>query len=253
MSDVAKPGADGKEPTSTGGTEGQPNPSQDPAKTPAEPTVELSDEQKAYLKGIGVDDVNSFESIQKLIDTSIKQKSSVSKTSRELEELRVRLTTQGKPIEVELEEEPTPKPEPQAATPPAAGTVGETSNGVSDNDLFDLTRMFNEFPELADQAQDGRIFAELRQLGYFGTEGIRKKEIYEHLAGKNAEAKELRELREFKAKHSTPNPESGPQYDPSVGLNLKGEMTGEVARQIIMQGNKHERFDEARQFLQSKL
>lgn len=246
MSDVAKPG-----------TEGQPSApaSQDAPATPpasAEPTVELSDDQKAYLKGIGIEDVTSPEAIQKILDTSIKQKSSVSKTSRELEELKARLASQGQPTDVAPEEEPETPPV-ESTTQGGGDTPPTASNGVSDNDLFDLSRMFNEFPEIADEAQDGRIFGELRQLGYFGTKGINKQAIYNHLHAKNAQAKELRELREFKNSHSKPDPSANPSPSANLGVNLNGEMNREVARAIILKGPQADRYDEARQFLQKNL
>lgn len=251
MSDVAKPG-NGDAPTVPAS---QDTPATPPA--PAEPTVALSDEQKAYLKGIGIEDLNSPEAIQKIIDTSIKQKSSVSKSSRELEELKARLSTQGKPTDVQIEdeEEDTPPATPPVTATPSAGTdtPAAASNGVSDNDLFDLSRMFNEFPELADEAQDGRIFGELRQLGYFGTSGINKQAIYNHLSTKNAQAKELRELREFKEKHSKPDPSSNPQPSQQLGVNLNGEMNRDVARAIVLSGPQTSRYQEAREFLQKNL
>ena len=252
MSDVAKPGT-GEQPSVPA--------SQDTPATPpatAEPTVVLSEDQKAYLKGIGIEDVTSTEAIQKIIDTSIKQKSSVSKSSRELEELKARLASQGKPIDTNLDDHDggtPPAADPQPSTTPPAGsdTPAAASNGVSDNDLFDLSRMFNEFPELADEAQDGRIFGELRNLGYFGTAGINKQAIYNHLSAKNAQAKELRELREFKEKYSKPDPSSNPQPSQSVGVNLNGEMDKDVARAIILSGPQSQRYNEARQFLQKNL
>ena len=250
MSDVAKPGKEGQ----PSAPASQDAPATPPA--PAEPTVELSDEQKAYLKGIGIEDVTSPEAIQKILDTSIKQKSSVSKSSREIEELKARLASQGKSTDVELddEEEDTPPAQSPSATPPSGSDTPPTaSNGVSDNDLFDLTRMFSEFPELADEAQDGRIFGELRQLGYFGTKGINKQAIYNHLSAKNAQAKELRELREFKANHEKPDPSSNPSPSSNAGLNLNGEMNRDVARAIVLNGPKADRYEEARQFLQKNL
>ena len=250
MSDVAKPG-EASQPSAPASQEAPAN-----SPTPAEPTVELSDDQKAYLKGIGIEDLKSPEAIRKIIDTSIKQKSSVSKSARELEELRVRLSSQGKPVDyTPSEEQETPAP----VTPPASADTGgndtppAASNGVSDNDLFDLSRMFNEFPELADEAQDGRIFGELRQLGYFGTQGVNKQAIYSHLSAKNAQAKELRELREFKQNHSKPDPSGNPRPSDSIGLNLSGEMNRDVARAIVLQGQKSDRYQEARQFLQKNL
>lgn len=256
MSDVAKPGEGGTTPPTP------PTPTADPSSQapeggtpPAEPTVELSDEQKAYLKGIGIEDLKSPEAIQKIIETSIKQKSSVSKAARELEELKVRLASQGKDTEPTAPTTPPADPAtpPQPPTTPPADTGAPTSNGVSDNDLFDLTQMFGQFPELSSEAQDGRIFGELRSLGYFGSGGINKKAIYDHLNARNAQAKELRELREFKEKYSTPNPADNPQYSGQPGLNLNGEMNKEVARAIILQGTSAKRFDEARQFLQKSL
>lgn len=253
MSDVAKPG-NGDAPSAPAS---QDAPATPPA--PAEPTVALSDDQKAYLKGIGIEDVNSPEAIQKILDTSIKQKSSVSKTSRELEELKARLASQGKPTDVQIEDE-APEDEPTGSAPQAdatpqggSDTPPAASNGVSDNDLFDLSRMFNEFPELSDEAQDGRIFGELRQLGYFGTNGINKQAIYNHLSAKNAQAKELRELREFKEKYSKPDPSNNPQPSSSLGVNLNGEMNRDVARAVILKGPQADRYDEARQFLQKNL
>ena len=247
MSQVAKPGEENPAPVSESETAAKENP------TPAEPTVELSDEQKAYLKGIGIDDVNSAESIAKIIDTSIKQKSSVSRSSREAEELKARLASLNQSTEVEHEEVVTEPPTAPEHATSEADTSPKIGSGVSDNDLFDLTQMFASFPELTSEAQDGRIFAELRQLGYFSANGFDKKAIYNHLSARNSQAKELRELREFKEQHSKPDPSMNPQYNPSTGINLDGEMNRDVARAIILKGPQTSRYQEAREFLQKSL
>ena len=109
------------------------------------------------------------------------------------------------------------------------------------------------FPELVESAQDGSIFNELRQMGYFGTDGYDKKSVHEYLSRKNDAAKELRELREFKEKHSTPNPAENPMLNAAPGLNLDGEMNRELGRQIVLTGEPAARVQEAITFLQSKL
>lgn len=245
MSFIGKPSE--SEPTKTPevdtkGQEGEATP-------PANPGIELSDDQKSYLKGIGIEDLNN-DAVVKVIENAIKQKSSVSKFSLENEQLKARLESQGKPLDLEEKKgEETPPIPPAPTSTPEQSTPGEAKSGVSDNDLFDLSRMImSDFPEIKAQAEDGSLFKELRTLGYFTAKGVNKKELYEYLSVKNAGAKELRELREFREEHSKPD-QSAP-YTPSVGLNLDGEMTTEKAREIVLQGNAHARHAEAVSFLQ---
>lgn len=200
----------------------------------------LSDDQKAYLKGIGVESIDDV-SVAKIIDTAIKQKASVSKSSREIAELKAMLSSRGQDTN---EYEATPEPEttqtqrnyyddqtPERQQP----TVGH-SNGVTENDLFDLSLMIqNNFPELVPQATDGSLFDDLRIHGYFGVEGINKKAAYEYLSKKNADAKELRELREFKKSHSRGAAGTDAQYRPTVDYSKDTDVASlDQAKNIVM-------------------
>lgn len=193
----------------------------------------LSEEGKSYLKGLGIESLDQ-DNFAKIIESSIKQKSSVSDKSRELEELRAQLTSQGKPIE------PARPAEPAApATPPVSEVTPQepstpAGRGVSENDLFDLSTMINtQFPELVDEAADGRLFAELRQLGFFGVEGINKKQVFDHLTQKHNLAKELKELREFRAQHQTPDEADNPTYNHYGVINDPITKDAAWARQVI--------------------
>ena len=207
--------------------------STDSQETTTAPSLELTDSQASYLKGLNIEDPTDAESIVKIIDSAIKQKASVSRMSGELSRANAKLAGQPE-AQSERQEDRTPS-EPQ---PP--------KQGISDNDLFDLTQMVVGFPELVDSAQDGSIFNELRQMGYFGTDGYDKKSVHEYLSRKNDAAKELRELREFKKAEN-------PMLNAAPGLNLDGEMNRELARQIVLTGEPAARAQEAITFLQSKL
>lgn len=219
----------------------------------------LSEDHRGYLKGIGIEEFNS-ESLQKLVDSAQKQKQSVSQKSLELEQLKAQLQSQGKSVEVP-EETPAPiqtqAPETQApvATPEPSTPV----RGVTENDLFDLSMTINrDFPELRDEAADGRLFAELRQFGYFGVEGINKKQVYEHLTRKHAQAKELAELRAFKEKYSQPDPSLNPTYNPGSTISGKQEKTPDWARQVVAASINGQNVDEktlieARSILQKQI
>ena len=235
MSDE-KPTVDGTQQPAAGGPA--------PAEAPAAPVADqqsnfleaLSEDGKAYLKGLGVESLDP-QAFAKIVDSSIKQKTSVSEKSRELEELRARLSSQGQPVD------PTPAPaepapqapvQPDPVAPPAPSTPVQ-GRGVTENDLFDLSSMINrEFPELIPEAADGRLFAELRQLGFFGVEGISKKQVYEHLSQKHATAKELKELREFKEKYSQPDPSTNPTYDPLTNVSDERVKDRNWAQQVVL-------------------
>lgn len=236
MPPVAKP--EGTDAPTTPESNGAPEANTPPAK----PTLELSEEQASYLKGLGIEDPTDPEAISKIITSGLKQKASVARISNENEQLKTRLMGQPEPD--------TPPKEPEAQE---LDTPKPASNGVTENDLFDLSMMFMQFPELAEGAQDGTILNDLRQRGFISMNGIDKKAVYGYLSQENDRAKELRELREFKAKHSTPNPADNPQYDTHAGLDLRGEMTKELARAIVVQGAETERFQEAVLFLQKNL
>lgn len=218
--------------------------------TPTEPqgqdtakSIELTDSQASYLKGLNIEDPTDSESIIRIIDSAIKQKASVSRLSGDLSRANAKLAGKPEPPQEQQESEGTPEPQ----------TPSEPKSGITDNDLFDLTQMVVGFPELVNSAQDGSIFNELRQMGYFGTDGYNKKAVYDYLSKKNDSAKELRELREFKANHSTPNPADNPQLNSAPGLDLKGEMNSALAREIVLTGQPADRVQEAITFLQGKL
>ena len=223
-------------------------PAQDPVS--ANPAVEVPTEVKSYLKGLGLDNAQVTPEFLKLAEAGMKQKSSVSRLSLEKEQLLARLEGQGIHEATITEEEPR-EPEVQQ---PAAEEPKATGN-ISDNDLFRLSRTIaTDFPELSDLAQDGSLFRELRQLGYFKASGINERETYNYLAAKNAQLKELRELREFKEQHSRVDTSTNPAYNPRPGLNMDGDMNEQLARNIVYSGDtQNKRYQEAVHFLQDKL
>ncbi len=223
-------------------------PAQEPVS--ANPAVEVPTEVKSYLKGLGLDNAQVTPEFLKLAEAGMKQKSSVSRLSLEKEQLLARLEGQGI-HENAIAEEETREPEVQQ---PAAEEQKATGN-ISDNDLFRLSRTIaTDFPELSDLAQDGSLFRELRQLGYFKASGINERETYNYLAAKNAQLKELRELREFKEQHSRVDTSTNPAYNPRPGLNMDGDMNEQLARSIVYSGDmQNKRYQEAVHFLQDKL
>ena len=223
-------------------------PAQEPVS--ANPAVEVPTEVKSYLKGLGLDNAQVTPEFLKLAEAGMKQKSSVSRLSLEKEQLLARLEGQGVHENTIAEEEPR-EPEVQQ---PAAEEPKATGN-ISDNDLFRLSRTIaTDFPELSDLAQDGSLFRELRQLGYFKASGINERETYNYLAAKNAQLKELRELREFKEQHSRVDTSTNPAYNPRPGLNMDGDMNEQLARSIVYSGDtQNKRYQEAVHYLQDKL
>ncbi len=223
-------------------------PAQEPVS--ANPAVEVPTEVKSYLKGLGLDNAQVTPEFLKLAEAGMKQKSSVSRLSLEKEQLLARLEGQGV-HETAIAEEETREPEVQQ---PAAEEPKATGN-ISDNDLFRLSRTIaTDFPELSDLAQDGSLFRELRQLGYFKASGINERETYNYLAAKNAQLKELRELREFKEQHSRVDTSTNPAYNPRPGLNMDGDMNEQLARSIVYSGDaQNKRYQEAVHYLQDKL
>lgn len=249
MPEDGKPAAPATQPTAPSGNEAQP---QAPEQT-ANPAVEMSDSVRSYLKGLGLENIRATPELVKIAEAGMKQKESVSRISFEKEQLLARLESQGKDTTVTEPQEPQAPSQPSAPAPQPqeqSATVG-----VSDNDLFDLARMITtDFKELAPEAQDGSIFRELRQLGYFTSKGVDKKAVYDYLAGKNAQAAELRELREFKQKYSQPNPADNPMYNPTPGYAPDAPMDNNMARSIVMSGNTdNQRYNEAVTFLRNEL
>ena len=223
-------------------------PAQEPVS--ANPAVEVPTEVKSYLKGLGLDNAQVTPEFLKLAEAGMKQKSSVSRLSLEKEQLLARLEGQGI-HEATITEEGPREPEVQQ---PAAEEPKATGN-ISDNDLFRLSRTIaTDFPELSELAQDGSLFRELRQLGYFKASGINERETYNYLAAKNAQLKERRELREFKEQHSRVDTSTNPAYNPRPGLNMDGDMNEQLARNIVYSGDtQNKRYQEAVHFLQDKL
>lgn len=242
--------------TAPAGTEAQPQQPQQPAN----PTVEASPEVQSYLKGLGLENTPVTAELVKLAEAGMKQKASVSRLSLEKEQLLAKITSQGQQIPETPPEPQTPPETPQqpleAAPQTQTQTTSPASRGVTDNDLFDLSRMIaTEFQEIAPLAEDGSLFKDLRQLGYFTTEGIDKKAVYDYLSARNAQAKELRELREFKQKYGQPDPNANPAYNaqPGVQLGYTGEMTYDIAHSIVLSGNTtNPRYAEAVDTLRKK-
>ena len=230
--------------TETNATESQS--AQEPVS--ANPAVEVPAEVQSYLKGLGLESAQVTPEFLKLAEAGMKQKSSVSKLSLEKEQLLARLEGQGV-----SQPEPNEELEPEVQQP--AAVEPKATGNISDNDLFRLSRTIQQdFPELSDLAQDGSLFRELRQLGYFKATGINERETYAYLSAKNAQLKELRELREFKEQHSRPDASTNPTYNPRPGLNMDGEMNEQLARSIVYSGDSsNKRYTEAVHFLQEKL
>lgn len=252
MPNEGKPDNAPVQPTATPGSEAQQT-----EQKPANPTVEMSDSVKSYLKGLGLEGVQATPELVKVAEAGMKQKESVSRKSQEVETLLARLASQGKdtsePAPITSSEEQTTAPQ-TTPTQPQQPTETTGKIGVSDNDLFDLARMVTtDFKELSESAQDGSLFKELRQLGYFTSKGIDKKAVYDYLAGKNAAAQELRELREFKEKYSQPNPNANPMYNATPGINMEGTMDHNLAHTIALQGPQSKRYQEAISFLRKEV
>lgn len=226
------------ETTAPAGTETQPK----QPEQPANPTVEASPEVQSYLKGLGLENTPVTAELVKLAEAGMKQKASVSRLSLEKEQLLAKMSSQGvsEPAYQAPEQTPPAQPQMPPEAPQQTTTNTSTSRGVTDNDLFDLSRMIaTEFQEIAPLAEDGSLFRDLRQLGYFTNEGIDKKAVYDYLNARNSQAKELRELREFKEKYGQPNPNENPAYNaqPGVQLGYTGEMTYDIAHSIVLSGN----------------
>ena len=230
--------------TETNATESQP--AQEPVS--ANPAVEVPAEVQSYLKGLDLESAQVTPEFLKLAEAGMKQKASVSKLSLEKEQLLARLEGQGV-------SQPEPKEEFEPEVQQPAAVEPKATGNISDNDLFRLSRTIQQdFPELSDLAQDGSLFRELRQLGYFKASGINERETYAYLSAKNAQFKELRELREFKEQHSRPDASTNPTYNPRPGLNMDGEMNEQLARSIVYSGDsRNKRYTEAVHFLQDKL
>ena len=230
--------------TETNATVSQP--AQEPVS--ANPAVEVPADVQSYLKGLGLESAQVTPEFLKLAEAGMKQKTSVSKLSLEKEQLLARLEGQGV-------SQPEPKEELEPEVQQPAAVEPKATGNISDNDLFRLSRTIQQdFPELSDLAQDGSLFRELRQLGYFKASGINERETYAYLSAKNAQLKELRELREFKEQHSRPDVSTNPTYNPRPGLNMDGEMNEQLARSIVYSGNtQNKRYTEAVHFLQRKL
>lgn len=247
MPNEGKPEEAPVQPTESVGTDAQPT-----EQKPANPSVEMSDSVRSYLKGLGLEGVQATPELVKVAEAGMKQKESVSRKSQEVETLLARLASQGGDTS---EPASITQSEPGPVTTQAPKPTEQTAQiGVSDNDLFDLARMVTtDFKELSESAQDGSLFRELRQLGYFTSKGIDKKAVYDYLAGKNAAAQELRELREFKQKYSQPDPRMNPQYNTTPGINMEGKMTHDLAHTIALQGPEGKRYQEAIAFLRGEV
>lgn len=244
MQEDGKPVVSDAQLTDAAGTATQ----QAPEGQTANPVVEVSSDVKNYLKGLGLESAQVTPELIKVAEAGMKQKSSVSRLSAEREQLLARIQSQGQDAEAVAaniaeetqRQEQTPPVEPKPQAQPA-------QTGITDNDLFDLAQMINtNFKEIAPQAEDGSLFRELRQLGYFNASGINKKAVFDYLAQKNAAAQELRELREFKEKYNQPNPAANPVYNPQPGYNIQGELTQQQAHSIVLSGDKkHPRYNDA--------
>jgi hypothetical protein len=242
-------------------------PPQDPSTNPEAPVVgaedadgflsleELDESYRDHLKGLSIEKIDK-ETIKKIIESSMAQKKSVSNKSRELvekdkeiENLRQILEGQSQ-IEDDTDEIDTPPSDPVKPSGSPSQHIA-----VTENDLFDIFKDYSrDFPELAATADTSEIVNELKAFGYLTADGFNKARIFDHLSARNKQARELKELREFKEQYSKPTVET---YDGNLSVNYTGDMTGEVARKIVLDSygsaNPHPRLTEAQEFLNNEL
>lgn len=182
---------------------------------PAVNNFEMLDEKETgFLKGLGIEEFTP-ESLKKLVQAGINQKDSVSRISREKAELEAKLAGLQQPVEPQpsIEGQSEPVAQPVSAPAQPAQAVQPQAYGATKNDAWDISQMIvTNFPDLKDVAASGEIFNDLTMRGLYGVNGVDKEGIYNYLSSRNAEAKEIRELREFKAKYEQAM-EPEPQYN----------------------------------------
>ena len=248
-SDVQKPAGEGTQPAA----ENQNTP-------PANPTVEATAEQLAYMKGVGLENATLTPEFLKAIDLGMKQKSSVSNKELEITQLKAQLESRGQEIQevapAAAEGQPAKAQQPVTPTPEPNPVQGQVGNGISQNDIFDVTQMINGFGVFSTPEAAKEVFDELRLRKLFGVTGVDKKGVYDYLTVKAAQVKELQELRKFKEEYSQPDPNANATYTLGAEITADTEIKDRATAQAIVlaaiegQQVDAKKLDEAREFLQ---
>ena len=247
-SGVQKPADEGTQPTA-----------ENPNTPPANPTVEATAEQLAYMRGVGLENATLTPEFLKAIDLGMKQKSSVSNKELEITQLKAQLESRGQEAqEAPVQQAPEPQQPPVQPTPiPEPNPVqGQVGNGISQNDIFDVTQMINGFGVFNTPEAAKEVFDELRLRKLFGVTGVDKKGVYDYLSVKSAQVKELQELRKFKEEYSQPDPNANPSYNLGAEITADTEVKDRATAQAIVlaaiegQQVDAKKLNEAREFLQ---
>lgn len=219
----------------------QPSAEQTPNPTPAPSAFDsLGDEDKAYLKSQGIEDLSKPENVEKLLKHNLSLRQSSSQTAAEL--ARIKSSISG-----------TPEPANPGASGPAP-TTAPSQNTTTELDpvtAYTLATSFaQQFPSVKEDLVSGKFYQDFASTGRSLTDAQGRVNI----AGLQAYGQERQRISELEAKvaeYEKPNPNSIPSAEPQTPQQPADDapMTKQMAMAILVQDPNHARAAEAKQFL----
>lgn len=210
-----------------------------PPAAPANPLDQLTDEEKNYLKGQGIEDFSSPEAIRKIINHGRSSQSELSKLRSQFEKAGIKF------------EEPP-------ATPPGSSQPQPDSqpSTIDQVTAFNLSAtLANNYPTLKDDLTSGKLYKDMQALGI----PLHTADKQVNLPGILAYAEREHKYRETQAKlQEASKPGEIPDADPTTPQQPAADapMTKQMAQAIALHvttGGTHPRAEEAKQFLQANI
>lgn len=215
--------------------------------TPASPLDHLTDEEKTYLKGQGIEDLTSPDAIRKIINHAQSSQRTAADAKNKLDKVQTTLS----PVEdVNPLTNPGSSGQPQPNNPQP---VQQPAAGLDQATAFLLTgQLASSFPLLKDDLVSGDFYKGMANMGLPLTDGEGKPNINGMLSyGKMVN--QQRELETKLAEAGKPGEGAIPDANPTAPTQPQpgsdAPMTKSMAQAILMQDPNHARASEAQQFL----
>lgn len=210
--------------------------------SPATPFDSLTDDQKKYLKGQGIESLDS-ESLLKLVNHA----QSSQKTAADLKN---RLDAATSAINPQVPAVQSSQPQPNIAPIPA-------SDGIDSVQAFTLSSSLAlSFPELKDDFVSGKFYKDMQEQGIplqangsINLNGITR---YAALAQKEAQLNAKLEELNKPGEGAIPDANPTTPQQPAADAPMDKQMAQAIAMHVAG-GNSHPRSEEAKQFLQNSV
>jgi hypothetical protein len=228
-------------------------PEAEPSQTPEaahNPLDQLSDEEKTYLKGQKIEDLDSPEAIRKIINHA-------QSSQRQLSKLNEQFNKAGLKLEDKQTESANPLVAPPASSQPQAEQQPPSDQGLDPVTAYTLANnLATSFPELKDDLESGKFYTDMQSMGFqlysngqINLNGILAYGKFAQQDKQNqAKAEEMNKPGEASIPDANPTTPQQPADDADMDKRMAYAIIAHVAK-----GNDHPRSDEAKRFLQQQV